>query len=94
MKVTVFTFMCLKESEIQLGPRDRGDDSRVLLLGLHSYSDSGRVYLFKTGCKQVKTTNKDYEWSIQNAQSNFLLVTPLLFLFIEMVVQGFFLSVM
>lgn len=46
-------FVCLKESEIQLGPGDRGDDSRVLLLGIHRDSDSRRVYLLQTGCKQV-----------------------------------------
>lgn len=46
-------YLCLKESEIQLGPGDRGDDSWILLLGLHSYSDSWGVYLLQAGCKQV-----------------------------------------
>lgn len=49
----IFLCLCLKESEIQLGPGDRGDDPWVLLLGIHSYSDSRRVYILQTGCKQV-----------------------------------------
>lgn len=48
-----FSFFFLKESKIQLGPRDRGDDSWLLLLGLHSDSDPRRVYLLQAGCKQV-----------------------------------------
>lgn len=51
--IFIFLCLCLKESEIQLGPRDRGDDPWVLLLGIHSYSDSRRVYILQTGCKQV-----------------------------------------
>lgn len=57
----VFILLCLKESEIQLGPRDCGNDSRIFLLGLHNYSDSRRVYLLKTGCKQVKITRLFFE---------------------------------
>lgn len=55
-EIKMFLFF-LKESGIQLEPRDRGDDSWLLLLGLHSDSDSRRVYLLKAGCKQV-TVNK------------------------------------
>lgn len=53
LSIFVFLFYFLKESEIQLGPGDCGDDSRVLLLGLHRDSDSRRVHILQTGCKQV-----------------------------------------
>lgn len=55
-KKAKITFVCLKESEIQLGPGDCGDDSRFLLLGIHRDSDSRRLYLIQTGCKQVTAT--------------------------------------
>lgn len=45
--------ICLKESEIQLGSWDCGDDSRFFLLGIHRDSDSRRLYIVQTGCKQV-----------------------------------------
>lgn len=53
--LSIFVFSCyfLKESEIQLGPGDCGDDSRLLLLGLHRDSDSRRVHILQAGCKQV-----------------------------------------
>lgn len=54
------TFICLKESEIQLGSRDGGHDSRFLLLGIHRDSDSRRLYIIQTGCKQV--TAQDSVW--------------------------------
>lgn len=50
-------FFCVKESEIQLGPRDRGDDSWIVFLGLHSDSDTRRIYLLKTGCQQVTASD-------------------------------------
>lgn len=46
----IILFFPLKESEIQLGPGDCGDDSRLFLLGLHSHSDTRRLHLFETGC--------------------------------------------
>ena len=46
----VFICVCLKESSIQLGPRDSGDDPWLLLLGLHCHPDSRRVYILQTGC--------------------------------------------
>lgn len=46
-------YLCVKESKIQLGPGDRGDDSWLLLLGLHSDSDSRGVHILQAGRKQV-----------------------------------------
>lgn len=58
-----FYFICLLikyffcptpiESQIQLGPRNRGDDPRFLLLGLHHHPDSGRLHRVAAGSQQV-----------------------------------------
>lgn len=41
------------ESQIQLGPRNRGDDPRFFLLGLHHHPDSGRLHRVSAGREQV-----------------------------------------
>lgn len=54
---TCFLFCCFPtplESQIQLGPGNRGDDPRFFLLGLHHHPDSGRLHRFSAGRQQVK----------------------------------------
>lgn len=42
------------ESQVQLGSRDGGADSRVFFLGLHRDANPGRVHILQAGCEQVK----------------------------------------
>lgn len=41
------------ESQVQLGPRDGGTDSRIFFLGLHRDTNPGRIHILQAGCKQV-----------------------------------------
>lgn len=48
-----FFSLTLIESQIQLGPGNRGDDPRFLLLGLHHHPDSWRLHRVPAGGQQV-----------------------------------------
>ena len=41
------------ESQVQLGPGDRGADSRIFFLGLHRDTNPGRIHLLQAGGEQV-----------------------------------------
>lgn len=51
-----FCFLFVPESQVQLGPRDGGTDSRIFFLGLHRDTNPGRIHILQAGCKQVQAT--------------------------------------
>lgn len=53
LSLHLFYFHTVLESQIQLGPGNRGDDPRFLLLGLYHHPDSGRLHRFPAGSQQV-----------------------------------------
>lgn len=49
-------FVFLPESQVQLGPGDGGNDSRLFFLGLHRDTNPGRIHILQARSEQVGGT--------------------------------------